>query len=408
VSCAGGRMLFCMRTHVVANSLGILLVLGCVAGVAQTAAPKVFLMSPEVLAAQKAKPDAELLALARREADSAMKVPAQSVTVKTKTPPSGDKHDYMSMARYWWPNPDTPNHLPYVRHDGKSNPEIAGIKDHEELTLTNESARALALGWYLTGEEKYAEHAAMLLRSFYLDKATAMNPNLNYAQYISGVNDGRGAGVLDARSLAMAVDAMGILAGSKSWTAEDQAGMQKWMSDYYTWLETSKNGKDEKRAPNNHGSWFAQQETSVAMFLGKTDEVKKIAVFVREQRIPSQFDEKGMQKYELVRTNSFSYSAFNLEALTNLAAIVASTGIDLYAPVKPGAPGILTGVDALMPFDKSHKWTHEQIGEGMEGSLCPALVRAAAKTGEKKYAEAQGRFACKATAISLLEGMSTK
>jgi len=403
-------MLFCMKMHVVANSLGILMVLGCGVVGAQMAvppAPRVFLVSAETLAAQKAKPDAALLALARKEADNAMKLSAQSVTVKTKTPPSGDKHDYMSMARYWWPNPDTPDHLPYVRHDGKSNPEIEGIQDHEELTRTNESARALALGWYLTGEEKYAEHAAMLLRAFYLDKATAMNPNLNYAQYIAGVNTGRGAGVLDARSLAMAVDAMGMLAGSKSWTAEDQAGMQTWMSAYYVWLETSKNGKDEKKAPNNHGSWFAQQETSVAMFLGKTEDVKKVAEFVREQRIPSQFDTAGMQKYELVRTNSFSYSAFNLEALTNLAAIVSSTGVDLWTPVKPDAPGILTGIDALMPYDKSHKWAHEQIGEGMEGSLCPALVRAAAKTGEKKYVEAQGRFGCKVSAISLLEGMGS-
>jgi hypothetical protein len=363
-------------------------------------------LDARTLAAQRAHPDAELLKLATDEANSALKVPPQTIVNKTKAPPSGDMHDYLSMARYWWPNPDTPNHLPYVRHDGKTNPEINGIKDHEELTQTNESARALALGWYLTGDERYAEHATLLLRSFFLDKATAMNPNLDYAQYVAGVNTGRDSGVLDARSLAMTVDAIGLLAGSKSWTAADQEGMRQWFAKYYTWLTTNDNARKEANTPNNHGSWCAVQLTAVGMFLGKTDEVKKIAERIRNERIPSQFDAKGMQKYELVRTNSFSYSAFNLQALTTVAEIVAPVGENLYKPVKAGSPGILTGIDALLPYDAQHPWPHEQIGKDMEGSLCPALVRAAAYTHDAKYAEAEKRFVCQPTAVTMVESLS--
>lgn len=383
----------------------LIALLGAAPSVAQTL-PRTFQLDAKTLAAQKAHPDAELLKLAKDEADAALKLPPQTIIHKTKTPPSGDMHDYMSMARYWWPNPDTPDHLPYVRHDGKTNPEINGIKDHEELTRTNESARALALGWYLTGDERYVNHATALLRSFYLDKATAMNPNLDYAQYVAGVNTGRDSGVLDARSVAMTVDAIGLLAGSKSWTAADQEGMQQWFTKYYAWLTTNENAKKEANTTNNHGSWCAVQLTSIGMFLGKTDDVKKIADRIREQRIPSQFDAKGMQKYELVRTNSFSYSAFNLEALTTVAEIVAPLGADLYKPIKPGAPGILTGIDALLPYDPQHPWPHEQISKDLEGSLCPALVRAAAKTHDAKYTEAEKRFACKQTAITVLETLS--
>jgi hypothetical protein len=391
--------LLCMRF----TACVVLFVLGVPALVAQAPQPHVFLIDASALAHEKQHPNADLLKLVRKDADAALQTPPMTITVKTKTPPSGDKHDYMSMARYWWPNPDTKDHLPYVRHDGLSNPEIKDITDHELLDRVAASSRALALGWYLTGDERYAAHATLLLRTFFLDKATAMNPNLEFAQYIAGVNTGRGTGVLDARGLSIAVDAVGMLAGSKSWTPEDQAALQHWFGEYYTWLTTSKNGKEEAAAANNHGSWYAVQAASIALFLSKTDDAQKIAERVRDQRIPSQFDAQGMQKYELARTNSFSYSAFNLDALTNLAAIVAPTGIDLYKPVKPGAPGILTGIDALLPYDAQHLWPHDQISKGKEDSLCPALIRTAAHTQGAKYAEAERRFDCKQTTVTLLE-----
>ena len=370
---------------------------------AQTPLPRVFLMNPQVLADEKAHPSAEMLKLTKSAADKALRVVPMTVTSKGMTPPSGDKHDYMSMGRYWWPNPATANHLPYIRRDGESNPEINNIKDHEALTRTAESANALALGWYLTGNERYAEHAALLLRTFFLDPKTAMNPNLEYAQAIPGQNTGRGAGVLDARGFAYAVDAAGMLDGSKSWTAEDAAGLKKWFTAYYTWLTTSDHGKKELAAPNNHGSWAAVQAASIAQFLGKTGDVLRIAEQVRDHRIPDQFDAQGMQKYELVRTNSFSYSAFNLAALTQLASIVSSTGIDLYQPVKPGAPGMLTGIDALLPYDAQHKWPHQQITKGKEHDLCPALVGALAHTHDAKYADAEKRFGCEPSGATVLQ-----
>ena len=364
----------------------------------QAALPRVFLVSATALAAEKAHPDAETLKLARQAADKALRVKPMTVTSKSMTPPSGDKHDYMSMARYWWPNPNTANHLPYIRRDGESNPEIAALRDHEALTRTAESAQALALGYYLTSDERYAEHAALLLRTFFLDPKTAMNPNLEFAQAIAGQNTGRGAGVLDARSFAYDVDALGMLAGAKAWTAEDEAGMRSWFTAYYTWLTTSRHGKDELKAPNNHGSWAAVQQASIAQFLGKADDVRSVAEQVRDKRIPNQFDAAGMQKYELARTNSFSYSAFNLQALSQVAAIVSSTGIDLWE-VKPG---MLQGIDALLPYDAQHPWPHAQISKGKQDSLCPALLAAAAKTHDAKYVDGEKRFGCKATGESAL------
>ena len=388
-----------MRFSVCVNTIVFSLLSGFQLADAQPAPPRVFLVDAATLAAQKAHPDHELLELAKAEADAAMKQKPLTITDKAKIPPSGDKHDYVSMARYFWPNPATKDHLPYIRKDGQTNPEIHDLPDHEYLDHIANSSRALALGWYLTGDERYAEHSALLLRVFFLNPDTAMNPNLEYAQYVPGVNTGRGTGILDARGLAIAVDAVGLLARSRSWTAADDQGMHAWMAKYYTWLRGSAHGHDEEKATNNHGSWYAAQAASLAMFLGKTDDAKAIAERVSTERIPSQFDAAGLQKLELARTNSFSYSAFNLEALTELAQIVSATGVDLYA----SKPGIIAGLDALMPYDAQHPWPHEQIGKDMEGSVCPALIRVAAHTHEAKYVEDEPRYGCKVNAETWIE-----
>ena len=54
-----------------------------------------------------------------KRADEHLKKGPYSVTYKKALPPSGDKHDYISMGPYWWPNPKTADGLPYIRRDGE-------------------------------------------------------------------------------------------------------------------------------------------------------------------------------------------------------------------------------------------------------------------------------------------------
>src|SRR5713226_1043828 len=160
------------------------------------------------------------------EAQKSLSVPPSSVVSKEAMPPTGDKHDYMSLAPYFWPDPKSPNGLPYIRRDGERNPEINKIPDHGNMGRLGRDARALALAYYLTGNETYASRAALLLRTWFLDPATRMNPNLQFAQGIPGVNHGRPTGVLESQDLTYVVDAIGLLAGSKNWSARDQKEME--------------------------------------------------------------------------------------------------------------------------------------------------------------------------------------
>ena len=187
---------------------------------------------------------------------------------KRATPPSGDKHDYMSQATYFWPNPKTPNGLPYIRRDGEGNPETGNLPDHAAMNKMESDAATLAMAYYFTGDEKYAAKASQLLRAWFLDPATRMNPNLQYAQAIPGVNTGRGIGIIDTHGLADLLDYVGLLAGSTAWTASDQRGLEKWFSEYLQWLRVSKHGRQESAEKNNHGTYYDLQVAAFALFAG--------------------------------------------------------------------------------------------------------------------------------------------
>ncbi len=56
------------------------------------------------------------------QAETALLAGPFTVTFDDLIPPSGDKHDYASMGPYWWPDPNTPDGLPYIRRDGPGLP----------------------------------------------------------------------------------------------------------------------------------------------------------------------------------------------------------------------------------------------------------------------------------------------
>ena len=122
-------------------------------------APRVFLVDPRGLAETRRRIlsgdktfDAPLRRL-EEDARKALGAGPFSVTTKAAVPPSGDRRDYMSQAPYFWPDPSKPNGLPYVRRDGERHPEINKITDHREMDRMVEAVSALALAYYLKGEE---------------------------------------------------------------------------------------------------------------------------------------------------------------------------------------------------------------------------------------------------------------
>ncbi len=357
-----------------------------------TKSPKVFILNgKKMLESRNAylageKDISKAVSLILRAGDKALEFAPVSVMDKTQIPVSGDKHDYVSLAKYWFPDPGSPDGLPYIRRDGVVNPEVKLYKDYENLNKMSGVVLDAAIAYYFSTSEKYAEHASKLIRVWFLDTATRMTPNLQYAQAVKGSNDGRSWGVLEGQDFRKIIDAVGLMEGSSSWMKEDQEGLKTWMTNYFKWLTESKNGIAESNAPNNHGTWYQVQAVSIALYLGKTDYAVQRCELAKEKRIAAQINPDGSQPFELERTKALSYSDYNLRALMELAILAGNVGVDLWNYKTSDGRCIRLALDFMVPYVQKQKvWPYQQIEEFKNKDFILALYLASVKFNDASY-----------------------
>jgi hypothetical protein len=372
------------------HAVGVLAVsLSCTADVL----PKTVIASAENLAQSRrrlAENDARLrpaLETLLAEADKALAQGLVSVVDDDLVPPSGNRRDYMSVGPYWWPNPQTKDGLPYIRKDGEVNPE-RNRGDTVAMGKLNGAVRSLCLAYFFVGNEAYAEHAAKLLRTWFLDPEKGMNPNLNYGQAIPGRCDGRGVGIIDTASLAVLVDVLGLLELSPAWTVGDRAALEQWFSDYLDWLLTSSHGRDEAKAGNNHGTYYDIQVAVFALFCGRRDVARRTLEQVGSRRIASQVAPDGRQPHELARTKSWSYSIMNLNGLLTLAQLGRHVGVDLWSFSTPDGRGLRNALDFMVGFAAPDAvWPHPQLGSRRAQDLLQAVLAGSDGFGDPAFLE---------------------
>ena len=360
--------------------------------------PRVFQSSGAVLADARRREMANDPSIApaiktlRADADAALSDGPYTVVNKKHPLPGVDPHNYVSLARYYWPDPNKPNGLPYISRDGRSNPEIEEY-DTKPFKELSGHVYTLALAGYLTGETKYSARAAYLLRVWFFDDATKMYPNLDHAQLVKGENDGRSTGIIDSIALLNCIDAVGMLGQSTAWSSEDQTKIKAWFSEYAKWMKQSKNGQGEAAATNNHGSWYDAQLASYLLFIGDDAGAKRIVESAKQHRIAQQIEPTGEQPRELARTKSFGYSVYNLSALTLLADLGERVDVDLWHYQTPDGRSIRAALDWMIPFATGEKkWTHEQIESLDPQSLFIPLRRAEAASHDARYEAAVGKL----------------
>lgn len=335
---------------------------------AEAAIPSTLLFDSEHLAAVRAgkfSQDAEI-SRARNElrerADQALQHEPYSVTHQSELAASGDPHDYVSFATYWWPNPDTADGLPYARRDGHENKKLISQGDRELLEQMHTDVLHLALAGYLFDEPRYSGHAAKMLRVFFLDSETRMNPNLRHAQLIRGVCTGRPIGIIDTEVLVWTLEAVRILELSDSLAATDRTGIRQWFRDYLRWLRHDPFCKPEQRAKNNHGTFFDFQVVGFSLFVGDRATATQVLEAAKQERIALQIEPDGRQPLEAQRTKGLDYSCGNLHGLCALARLGEACDVDLWHYESPRGSSIVKAYDFLLPYVKADKlWPWQQI-----------------------------------------------
>ena len=318
---------------------------------------KLIFTTEEKIAERKSTLTEREAAELRLNAEEKTALPNFSVTFNKSPAVSGNIHDYFSEGTYWWPDPKNPDG-PFIRRDGEV---YQGSFQHHlnDMSKMCEATVVLAEAGIFLGERKYLERAAEMLRVWFVDEETKMNPHLEYAQAIRGICDGRGIGIIDTQRLIRAVHAANLLelAGGFESTV---SGLKIWFDEYVNWLATSKNGIDERDYFNNHANWYNTQIAAFAAFVGK-DPTPYFEHFLKVI-LPNQTGEDGSFTDELTRTKSFMYSAFNLEACTLLATLAEGYGVDLWSAVTENGRSIRRSVYFFATYyDNPFLWKHKQI-----------------------------------------------
>lgn len=265
------------------------------------------------------------------DADRALDRGPYSVTDKPRLPPGATSNHYASIGPYWWPDPAKKDGLPYSRRDGEVNPERSGPEfDKARLGALANDLEALSLAYFITKDERYASHAAVLLRAWFINPATRMLPNMEFAQGIPGRVQGRGEGIIESSDLSTVVEAVGLLGPSAALTASDHAALRQWYAEFATWMATSQIGEDEMQKTNNHGVFYDFYLAHFALFAGMDGVTSSVVEAFPQFRIAAQMDKQGRFIQELERTRSWHYSNYVIVGAARLATIGECVGLDLW------------------------------------------------------------------------------
>lgn len=322
-----------------------------------------------------------------------------SVMNKSVTAPTGNKHDYLSWAPYYWPNctgVGNTTELPpaqmwaqcqYYDRDGMFNPDRLDVNNTGDFEAMSDAVFYNALAWVLTGSGNYSANAANYVNTWFINPATSQTPNLEYAQMHRGPDGqiGDHTGMLDFKQMAKLTSGILILRNGKSpdWTDDLNTQMNNWTTTYLSWLTSSPIAHGEWIAPNNHGTYFYNQLASLQILVGDTAGAINTTKQYFSEQYMNQIDATGEQPLEAVRTHPYHYRCYNLAAMVTNAKIGDYLNLDFWNTSTKAGGNIQKAADFAIqqPLNTTD-------GDGPIWECYPSVAAVAAHYGDPdgKYA----------------------
>lgn len=291
----------------------------------------------------------------RVEAEALLRLAPTSVIDKTSVAASGDPHDFFAIGAYSWPDPSKPGGLPYIYRDSETNPEATTSTDYDKGPYEEMTRRVaiLALAYFYTDDTRFAAHGTKLLRAWFCNVETRMNPNFRYAAGRPGVWDGHFSGVIEGVYLIEMLDAVALLEDSPLWSESDSHQLRSWFGELSDWLVTSPFGRREVFTSNNHGSYVLAQIIAFSAFAGQTGRARRAVVVARKQ-LRRQIKADGSLPRELDRVDGWFYSFYGLRAFVLIARLSEVQGFNLWRD----EPRLAQACSSLASYATGHdRWT---------------------------------------------------
>jgi hypothetical protein len=322
-------------------------------------------------------------------ADEALSQKPLTITSDVAKYSPGTPNDFYSNGDYWWPDPKKPDGLPYIQRDGETNPDNF-VAHRLAMRTTKDAVAALAAAYKVSGDDKYVVKAAELLKVFFVDAKTRMNPHLAYTQAIPGRHNGSKTGVIDGLHLVEIPVAIKTLEKSKAFDAELAKSLHTWFDELHTWLLTHQHGIDEGMSNNNHAVAYFLQVAVLSDFVGDKEALAKCRTKFKDVFINVQMAADGSFPRETARTKPYAYSIFQLDNMVALCKVLSTSEENLWNYEGPEGRSIKKAVAWLYPYlaDKS-TWPKKPDVMAWDGwpSRQPSLLFAGLAYNESKYIE---------------------
>ena len=340
-----------------------------------SSSPRTFVLGARALAGLRELVDAgdpsvaELADALRRQADAAAEAAPESVVDKMVAPFGAHLHDYVSLARYYWPDDDSVDALPYVRRDGQVNPASYGDGfDASRLERFSDRLVLLGIAAYVLRDERFGRAGERLVETWFVDERTAQTPHARFAQVVPGRTAGTGYGLVETRRYVYVGDAVALLHAAGFLDERVHEGYRRWLTAFDAWLATSEQGRHAAEATNNIGFWYDVQRIAYLRHLGRDDEARTVLRDATVPRIRDQVEADGRMVRELERAKPQEYVVFTLLALAELAALAEDGEIDLAS----------YGDEAGRNYQNAFAWFADTLAANDLGDRIVVLERVAA------------------------------
>jgi len=280
-------------------------------------------------------------------------------TAKLPISPSHDPHDFVAIAFRAWPNPNTPDGLPWVIRDGHHNP--ANDMDWTFFDPMVADAELLSLAYYITRDERYAEHAGRLLRAWFIDPDTRMNPHMKYSNIVPGAGF-RGVNLpIFMIGMYRICDAAGILEASPSWHQADADALAAYFKTLLSWLETDPDAVADGEVQQNHSTYYRAGRMAMYQYLKNSARARQAFDDYVDRFLPLQFASDGTQPLEMERANNFTYHINGLTAAYSIAQLAEGIGRarNLWNHTTSDGAGLRKSTEFLLPYLLGHdEWPY--------------------------------------------------